>query len=76
MTKFHSSQMNKQERLSELEMQVKDLGKVFNEIAALDRAEYWTEEQKDRHMRLSHEARTILMALENRAAAIRDLFWY
>jgi hypothetical protein len=39
------TKMTKQERLSDIEMQVKDLGKVFNEIAELDRAEYWTEEQ-------------------------------
>jgi hypothetical protein len=70
------TKMTKQERLSDIEMQVKDLGKVFNEIAELDRAEYWTEEQEDRHIRLSSEARTILRALESRAAAMQDLFWY
>jgi hypothetical protein len=69
------TKMTKQQRLNDIEVQVKDLGKVFNEIAELDRAEYWTEEQEDRHMRLSSEARTILMVLESRAAAMRDIFW-
>lgn len=64
--------MTNTDKLSAIELQVKDLKRITKELNELKRLDGWTDCQKERAFRLTKDANAILLVLE---ARIQGLYY-